>query len=208
MAKKSTTNKAREAFFGDAPEEKPVGKPIKGAITPIPHEATPIPENQYPRKHAPGALKSGDSVWYRGERWWVESAPPSWDKGCHVRISNRPIHPGADRTPPNDRETFCVHADVLDLAPTVGNIYSRQPTMSAVETKERMKAEGVRDIGDEVALLLRPAETLDDVYRIAAKYLGVPEDELRAKYKHLNNGQQRMNLGNRMRGHMKKGGNK
>lgn len=189
--------------------KSPVGetKDRKGAGAP-PHVCEPIPESQYPKKHAPGALKCGDSVWYRGERWWVESAPASWDKGCHIRISSKPVHPDPNRTPGTDRETFCVHADVLDLAPTVGNLYSRQPTMAAVETKERMKTEGVRDVGDEVALLLRPAKTLDDVYRIAAKYIKVPEDELRQRYAHLNNGQQRMNLGNRMRGHFKKKGAK
>lgn len=53
--------------------------------------------------------------------------------------------------------------------------------------------------GDSVAKKL-DARTLDDVYRVAAKELGVAETELREKYKHLNPGMQRMNLGNRMRG--------
>lgn len=53
--------------------------------------------------------------------------------------------------------------------------------------------------GDGVALQL-DAKTLDEVYKTAAKALGVPESELRARYAHLNVGMQRMNLGNRMRG--------
>lgn len=53
--------------------------------------------------------------------------------------------------------------------------------------------------GDSVAKKL-DAKTLDDVYKAAAKELGVAEIELREKYKHLNPGMQRMNLGNRMRG--------
>jgi hypothetical protein len=53
--------------------------------------------------------------------------------------------------------------------------------------------------GDDIAAQLL-GKTLDQVYAIAAKAIGVPEAELRAKYAHLNPGQARMNLGNRMRG--------
>jgi len=52
--------------------------------------------------------------------------------------------------------------------------------------------------GDAVAVKLR-GKSIDEVFAIAAKVLGEPEKELRAKYKHLNVGMQRMNLGNRMR---------
>lgn len=55
------------------------------------------------------------------------------------------------------------------------------------------------DCGDELATKLRGSE-LDEVYGKAAKVLGESERSLRAKYKHLNPGMQRMNLGNRMRG--------
>lgn len=55
------------------------------------------------------------------------------------------------------------------------------------------------DNGDEVAKKLRGAE-LDDVYKAAAKLLKEPVPALKARYKHLNPGMQRMNLGNRMRG--------
>jgi hypothetical protein len=54
------------------------------------------------------------------------------------------------------------------------------------------------DIGDGTAKQLRGLD-LDKVYAIAAKALGTPEKELRAKYAHLNPGMQRMNLGNKMR---------
>jgi hypothetical protein len=54
------------------------------------------------------------------------------------------------------------------------------------------------DNGDALAKKLRGVE-LDDVYEQAARILGVSESELRARYKHLNPGMQRMNLGNRMR---------
>lgn len=59
------------------------------------------------------------------------------------------------------------------------------------------------DNGDAVALLLRGAD-LDTVYKIGAKELGVEEKELRTKYAHLNAGQQRMNIGNRVRAAIRK----
>lgn len=59
------------------------------------------------------------------------------------------------------------------------------------------------DSGDALAVELRGME-LDDVYAKAAKALGVTEASLRLKYKPLNPGMQRMNLGNRMRAAAKK----
>ncbi len=70
--------------------------------------------------------------------------------------------------------------------------------------RSERKARGERDVGDEVAVLLRSAESLDDVYRVGAEFLGVGEAELRKKYGHLNPGQQRMNVGNKMRHKQKK----
>ena len=55
------------------------------------------------------------------------------------------------------------------------------------------------DIGDATAKLLR-GKTLDEVYKIAAKSLDTSEKSLRDKYTHLNPGQQRMVLGNKLRG--------
>ena len=57
------------------------------------------------------------------------------------------------------------------------------------------------DSDDEVAKKLR-GKSLDDVYAIVGKVCAPDFDEkaLRAKYKHLNFGMQRMNLGNKMRG--------
>lgn len=54
------------------------------------------------------------------------------------------------------------------------------------------------DNGDDVAKQLRGAE-LDEVYKAASKVLGETQTALRERYKHLNVGMQRMNLGNRMR---------
>lgn len=52
--------------------------------------------------------------------------------------------------------------------------------------------------GDAVAEKL-VGKSLDEVYAIAAKFLKEEEKALRAKYKHLNVGMQRMSLGNRLR---------
>lgn len=52
--------------------------------------------------------------------------------------------------------------------------------------------------GDDLAKKLE-GKDLDTVYKLAAKALEVPESTLRSRYKKLNPGMQRMNLGNRMR---------
>lgn len=52
--------------------------------------------------------------------------------------------------------------------------------------------------GDATAKVLA-GKDLDDVYKLAARATGIPEKDLRSRYKHLNVGMQRMNLGNRMR---------
>lgn len=57
--------------------------------------------------------------------------------------------------------------------------------------------------GDAVAVALDGC-SLDDLYPTAADFMGVEEQTLREKYSHLNIGMQRMNLGNRIRGHMAK----
>jgi hypothetical protein len=54
------------------------------------------------------------------------------------------------------------------------------------------------DIGDATAKLLG-GKTLDDVYKVAAKLLNASEKSPHDRYTHLNAGQQRMTLGNRIR---------
>ena len=60
-----------------------------------------------------------------------------------------------------------------------------------------------KDNADEVAIMLR-GKTLDEVYEIAESRLIISAEELKARYAHLNAGQQRMNVGNRLRAHIKK----
>lgn len=59
------------------------------------------------------------------------------------------------------------------------------------------------DCGDPVAEKLR-GKSLDEVFEIAAEVLGESVTALRTKYSHLNAGMIRMNLGNRMRGALRK----
>ena len=57
--------------------------------------------------------------------------------------------------------------------------------------------------GDAVASAL-VSQSIDNVLAIAAEVTSIAVDELKAKYAHLNIGQQRMNLGNRIRGAVNK----
>lgn len=89
--------------------------------------------------------------------------------------------------------------------PKVRSSMFRPPVPMSAETKEKLRAIAPkRDVGDEVAKMLREAGSLDETYAIGAKYLREKEPALRKKYAHLNPGQQRMVIGNRMRAKWKK----
>lgn len=79
-----------------------------------------------------------------------------------------------------------------------------EPTVASVARAVRRKS-GQHDVGDPLATELR-GRSLDEVYEIAADRLGEKPESLRQKYSHLDNGRQRMVLGNRMRATMKKEG--
>lgn len=166
-----------------------------------------------PKRWKPGDLKRTDSVWYRGERFFVEwCAETSWQQGTHARISSRPVQPEPhlrpSDNPTKDLLTFCVHVDALDKAPPISAVAMATggvgDSIKVVERKERAK-QGITDIGDPVAVALRAAKNLDDVYEIGAKALGETVQYLKTRFGHLNNGQQRMQVGNRMRTAFKKG---
>jgi hypothetical protein len=177
-----------------------------GAIAPfVPRE---IPQSHHPKKHYPGDLKRGDSVWYRGERFYIEYAPDNWIKGVFARICSIPVrgnvtHEEFEHVKEDAKaESFCCHVDMLERAPEGKNRYAAPPTRAVIERKERA-VRGVRDVGDQVAEMLRGKE-LDGVYKVAAEYLAEDEAGLRKKYAHLNPGGQRMTLGNRMRAKWKR----
>lgn len=142
-------------------------------------------------------LVVGDSVFYREQRHWVETIGENF-----IRIADTHIRPEAPA--PTTRSSFYVPRGMVSEAPMTRNKYGRQPTKKAIDRRERQKVEGIRDNGDEVAVLLRECKSLDDVFTLAAKHLGETDAALRAKYDHLDNGRKRMTLGNRLRGHFKK----
>lgn len=184
----------------------------KGGV--IPRFIVPaVDPKLYPKIEA-GTIKRGDSVWYRGDRFWVEFIPMDWSKGCYARICNTRVLPDPKMPTPSqsaelrdqgskDLLSFCVYAGALSLAPVAKSIMDKDPTKAAIARKERSD-KGLRDVGDEVATKLRGCKDLAEVYVVASRYLEEPVAVLKKKYEHLNPGQQRMNLGNRMRNQWKR----
>lgn len=80
----------------------------------------------------------------------------------------------------------------------IRTVAGREHDISGYEKVKNASGHTSYDNGDDVATKLR-GKTLDEVYAHAAKALKEPEKDLRAKYKHLNPGMQRMSLGNRLR---------
>jgi hypothetical protein len=81
---------------------------------------------------------------------------------------------------------------------TIRSVAGREHDVSNYEKVKNASGHTSLDCGDDIAQTLR-GKTLDEVYATAAKKLKEPEKDLRAKYKHLNAGMQRMSLGNRLR---------
>jgi hypothetical protein len=71
-------------------------------------------------------------------------------------------------------------------------------TSEYVESRAASGAK-TKNNGDVVATGIAGA-TLDEIYELTAEALDTTDKELREKYGHLNQGMQRMNLGNRLRG--------
>lgn len=98
------------------------------------------------------------------------------------------------------------------VMPTDAQIDARRPPKPVMtpETKERLaaiaKAKPKHHVADLTGDMLAGCSNLDEVYEVGAKHLGATVRELKAKYKHLNNGQQRMIIGNRLRALFKKQG--
>src|SRR5574340_693993 len=85
-----------------------------------------------------------------------------------------------------------------DTPKTTRKILSAEISLDNYTKVKSSSGRSSLDCGDKVARQLR-GKTIDEVYTIAAEVLAVPEGELRARYKHLNVGMQRMNLANRDR---------
>lgn len=125
----------------------------------------------------------------RAEAAGVEIAPEFVEQeSCAHSL---PVLPGADDEGDEPAAKTLPKSGFFNPAIRARYLTTREPGLVAV------------DCNDQVANLLRGKE-LDETYTIAAKTLGEAESVLRAKYAHLNPGQQRMNLGNRIRGVYKK----
>ena len=90
--------------------------------------------------------------------------------------------------------------------PEVNEVATEKTTIAAGDQYQTAKSASgsvSKHSGDVVATQL-VGLTLDETYAIAAEALDTTVDELVAKYEHLNDGMQRMNLGNRIRGAVNK----
>jgi hypothetical protein len=162
-----------------------------------------IKDSMKSKKYQPADLLAGTAVFYRGERYFIESCPKSWDYSAHVYISDIKTREGEGTAKTANR--FGVHPDLLELAPTIKGFNAKQPTQKAVIAKADREAKGIKDAGDIVAETLRGLD-LDQKYAVAAAFMLEEEQDLRDKYGRLNPGQQSMNLSNRMRAWLKKNG--
>lgn len=79
-----------------------------------------------------------------------------------------------------------------------GKTVIRPDTENYTKAKAASGASSMHN-GDPVALALAGA-TLEEAFKLAAEVCDVTQKEMREKYAHLNQGQQRMNAGNRIRG--------
>lgn len=74
-----------------------------------------------------------------------------------------------------------------------------RPDLTGYQTVKSASGSGTKICGDAVSLALAGA-TLDEAYEFVSGVVGTKETELRAKYSERNPGQQRMFLGNLIRG--------
>lgn len=182
------------------------------AIKQTAHEAVALDPNKAPKKNTIGPaddqLHVGALVFYHGERWFVSVCPDSWEETHHIRITNKPLMRNTTTHGlSEDQKAECqyCHGDCVTTVPDAPKgRKARTATVKSIERERRAKA-GVRDVGDEVANILRDL-TLEQMFETAAGYLNEPLQDLINKYAHLDNGRKRMVLGNRMRAKYKQMG--
>lgn len=180
----------------------------KHTIEQTAHEAAVLDPARAPQKHEIGdgenQLHVGTLVFYHGERYWISVCPESWEESHCIRITGKKLMRNTDTHGLREDKTaacFYCHADCVDIAPPTKQ---RNPTAKSIQRAARAAA-GSRDVGDEVAEILRPL-TLEQMFETAAGYLGETAQDLMDKYAHLDNGRKRMTLGNRMRAKYRKEG--
>jgi hypothetical protein len=132
-------------------------------------------------------IEIGTPVYYRDQRMWVYGFSTT---RTFAMIGN------AEPRLWNPKHHECFHVPVGTIREATV-IRTRNPlhktkvlSPKAAETRAKKKAEKTPTV----------CAGLDDLYKEAAAKLRVKESELRAKYGHLSNGLQSMNLRNRIRG--------
>jgi hypothetical protein len=106
--------------------------------------------------------------------------------------------------------TVDVNSEIIKVGKTKIELAEEEPEAEAeakvAKGRDLSKYESTRaasgrkslDNGDQVAQQLR-GKDLEYTYKVAAKHLGESVTSLKSRYAHLNPGQQRMCLGNRLR---------
>lgn len=120
--------------------------------------------------------------------------------GCS-KVTLPPIKPGVIASSQiQDYHTLTPPKTQKKITPRPDKNTSTQTTNLPEPLKKiRKTSSGKIDNGDSVATLLRGLN-LEEVYATAAEELGETVEKLKSRYSNLNPGQQRMCLGNRMRG--------
>lgn len=89
--------------------------------------------------------------------------------------------------------------DLGGAAPAAGSSTRIRPDLANYQTAKSASGSSTKICGDEVSVALVGA-TLDEAYDFVAKVIGISDADLRNKYGDKNPGQQRMFLGNLIRG--------
>jgi len=124
----------------------------------------------------------------------ISAAKPPKEKKAKPAAKKAPAKKAAAKKPAKKKAAG--DGDKAEKGPGVLRQYA--PEYHRDNEKKTASGNVSVDCNDDVANKFR-GKDLDAVYTAAAKILGEPEADLRKKYKHLNVGMQRMNLGNRVR---------
>lgn len=113
-------------------------------------------------------------------------------------VSEKPTSKAAKPAPSKPQEKIVAKAKKKSTAKGVRTIAGKEVDLSKfVKTKSAAGGASLNN-GDAIAKKL-DGKTLDEAYKIVAGAVKLPEADLRKKFKHLNPGMQRMNLGNMAR---------
>ena len=145
---------------------------------------------------------------------WVRILVPYVSRMVQFLHGRRFGRPTGEFPPPNRRKTMATakKVEAVEIAECATPIDApkgkiallRDPSYrSTLQTVLTATGNKSLDNGVAIAQMLRGAD-LETVYKIGSKELGVSVEDLKKKYSLLNPGQQRMCIGNRVRGAIRK----